>query len=391
MISPHQEESHQPGNSRHMCLSEVPRPRILHVMQCANLGGMEKATLELMCALNSVGCENRLVSLHPIGGLGPLLEEHNIPAKGLNYRGPAGLLSIPQMAHEFRNAKTDGLVVTGHNLAAFAALAGLNCKKRLLFIHYHHQGVKPEWEWRAIYMAAMRLFPRVAFCADFIREEAETIYPPLRAVSATLRNPFQLPPNPSDEDRSAARRALGIPDGALVVGNAGWLIERKRWDVFLNVAAKIAAQRSDVIFLASGDGPLRDQLRRQCNALGLSERVRWLGWQDDLTRFYLSLDVLLFNSDWDALGRTPLEAGAYGVPSVASVVHGGLREAIDTERVGFLIDRHDEEWLAARTLQLLSDATLRQGMGGACRQFLAERHNPEENARKMLKLLDMNA
>ena len=174
------------------------------------------------------------------------------------------------------------------------------------------------------------------------------------------------------------------------MGNAGWLIERKRWDVFLNVAAKIAAQRSGVIFLASGDGPLRDQLKRQCNALGLSERVRWLGWQDDLTRFYLALDVLLFNSDWDALPRTPLEAGTYGVPSVASALHGGLREVIDSERVGFLIDRHDEEWLAARTLQLLLDATLRRDMGAACRQFLAERHNPEENARRMLKLLDMD-
>ena len=358
-------------------------------MQCANLGGMEKATFELMCGLDSIGCENRFVSLNPIGGLGPLLEKRNIPAKGLNYRGPAGMFSIPQMASEFRADEADGVIMTGHNLAAFAALVGLKCKKRLLFIHYHHHGVMPERQWRIIYASAMRLFPRLAFCADFIREEAEEIYPPLRAVSTTVRNPFQVPPLPSDEDELAAREALGIPEGMLVVGNAGWLIERKRWDVFLSVAAKIAAERNDVIFLASGDGPLRDQLKRQCKALGLSERVRWLGWQDDLTRFYLALDVLLFNSDWDAMGRTPLEAGAYGVPSVASLVHGGLREAIGSERVGFLADRHDEEWLASKTLQLLADTTLRRNMGAACRQSLAEKHNPEQIAREVVRLLDM--
>lgn len=369
----------------------VMESRILHIMQCACLGGMEKATLELMCALKDVGYNNRLVTLHPIQGLGPLLEERGIPATGLDYRGPAGCLSIPRMAREFRRTNADAVVMTGHNLAAFTALAGMGCKKRLLFIHSHHRGIKPEWQWRAIYKAALRVFPRVAFCADFIREEAEKIYPPLRAVSRTLRNPFKLPPLPSDEDKLKARRALGIPEGTPVVGNAGWLIERKRWDVFLNVAAKIARQRSDVIFLASGDGPLRDDLKRQCNALGLSERVRWLGWQEDLTTFYLSLDVLLFNSDWDALPRTPLEAGAYGVPAVASALHGGLSEVIASSRVGFLIDRHDEDWLASKTLELLSDTRLRREVGAACRRSLAENHDPERNARELLTLLNLGA
>jgi glycosyltransferase involved in cell wall biosynthesis len=370
---------------------QVPQPTILHIMQCACLGGMEKATIELMCAIKGVGYENHLVSLHPIGGLGPLLKDRGISATGLEYRGPAGCFSIPRMAREFRRTTADGVVMVGHNLAAFTALWGLGCKKRLLFIHSHHRGIKPEWQWRAIYKAALRVFPRVAFCTDFIREEAEKIYPPLRAVSTTLRNPFQLPPQPTDGDKSAARQALGIPYGTFVVGNAGWLIERKRWDVFLKVAARIAKERSDVIFLLSGDGPLRDELRHQCIELGLTERVRWLGWQEDLTRFYLSLDVLLFNSDWDALGRTPLEAGANGVPTVASVLHGGLREVIDSEKVGFLIDQHDEELLAGKILQLLSDSTLRHNMGTACRRLLSDRHDPEQTAREVLRLLEIDS
>jgi glycosyltransferase involved in cell wall biosynthesis len=360
-------------------------------MQCANLGGMEKATLELMGALKSLGCENRLVSLNPIGGLGRLLEERNIPAKGLDYRGPAGLFSMPQMAHEFRSTEADGVIVTGHNVAAFAALAGLSCKKRLLCVHFHHLSVKPKWQWRAIYAAAIRIFPQVAFCSDFIREEAEAIYPPLRTVSITLRNPFPLPPQPTEGDKMAARRALGIPETALVVGNAGWLIERKRWDIFLNVAAKVAASRRDVVFLVSGDGPLRSKLKQQCDGLGLTEQVRWLGWQDDLTNFFLATDVLLFNSDFDAAPRTPSEAGAYSVPAVASVLYGGLRETIPSDKVGFLIDRHDEDWLAAKVLLLLSDSALRYKMGAACRQLLAERHDPEQKAREVLRLLDLNA
>jgi glycosyltransferase involved in cell wall biosynthesis len=346
----------------------------------------------LMIALQDLGFNNRLVSLNPVGGLGPLLEEKGIPAKGLSYRGPAGMFSIPAMAREFRQApKPDGVVVTGHNLAAFGSLTGLDCKKRVLMLHFHHAGVKSAMEWRLIYAAAMRVFQRVVFCSDFIRAEAEEIFPPLRRISLTLPNPFRLPPRPRDEDRSAARRTLGIPDGTAVVGNCGWLIQRKRWDVFLRTAARIKAEYPNVVFLACGDGPLREELKEQCRVLGLDANVRWLGWQKDLTTFYLSLDVLMFHSDWDAQCRPPLEAGSYEVPSVASCLHGGIQEVIGSDDVGFLVDRHDEEWLAARTLELLRDSGLRRRMGAACRSILAEKHDPGRSARRVLELLDLCA
>jgi glycosyltransferase involved in cell wall biosynthesis len=360
-------------------------------MQCANLGGMEHSTLEMMSSLHDLGCSPRLVSLHPIAALGPLLEKRGIPARGLKYRRPWGMLSIPEMAREFRrNPTPDGVVVTGHNMAAFCALAGIDCSRKILFIHFHHTGVHPRWVWKAIYATAMGIFPKIAFCADFIREEAEDIYPPLRRVSVTRPNSFKLPTRPTDEDRAAARLMLGIPNGTVVVGNAGWLIERKRWDVFLRTAARIVENQSNVVFLVGGDGPLRAELMKQSVAMGLEKRVKWLGWQSNMTPFYLSLDVLLFNSDWDALGRTPLEAGMYEVPTVASVLHGGLGEVIQSEEVGFLLDKHDEDWLAEKTLLILNDPDLRKTMGTTIRQVLAERHDPIKNAHALLGLLGLS-
>ena len=75
--------------------------QILHIMQCAELGGMQRSAIEMMSALQMLNASNRLVSLHPIGRLGPLLEQRGIPARGLQYRGPWGIFSIPEMA---RNA-----------------------------------------------------------------------------------------------------------------------------------------------------------------------------------------------------------------------------------------------------------------------------------------------
>src|SRR5271157_2528287 len=149
--------------------TQMHQPNILHIMQCANLGGMEKSTLEMMITARTLGCNNQLISLNPIGGLGSLLKERGIPARGLYYRGPAGVLSLREMARAFREGVSpDGIVMTGHNVSAFAALAGHKCKKRILFVHFHHEGVMPRWQWQIVYAAAMRVFPRIAFCADFI-------------------------------------------------------------------------------------------------------------------------------------------------------------------------------------------------------------------------------
>jgi len=351
---------------------------------------MEHCTLEWMGALQKEGYQSRLVSLHPIGGLGPLLAEHGFGAKGLRYKGPAGLFSIPDMSRAFRlPSRPDGVVMSGHNLSAFGALAGTSCKKRVLVIHHHHMDVRTPFEWKIIYAAAMRIFPKIAFCTDFIREEAEHLFPPLQRVSVTLRNPITLPALPTQEDKDRARRSLGIPLERMVVGNAGWLISRKRWDIFLRTAARIVQKNDNVSFLACGDGPLQTELKNLVSTLGLDERIHWLGWQHHLAPFYLSLDVLLFNSDWDALGRTPLEAGSYGVPTVASVLHGGLREVIDSDEIGFLSDRHDEEWLADKTLRLLEDQHLRLRIGATCRQVLSQTHDPKTNTAELLHLLGL--
>src|SRR5439155_3615739 len=64
--------------------------------------------------------------------------------------------------------------------------------------------------------------------------------------------------------------------------------------------------------------------------LAIAERVRWLGWQSSLTAFYRSLDLMVFNTDWDALGRAPLEAIGAGVPVVVSAVHSGSQSVLKT-------------------------------------------------------------
>ena len=157
-----------------------------------------------------------------------------------------------------------------------------------------------------------------------------------------------------------------------MVGNAGWLIPRKRWDIFLAVAAEVHALLPDTVFLIAGDGPDRKFLEAKVLELGLQSCVRFMGWIPDMEAFYRALDVLLFNSDFDALGRTPAEAAAHGVPVVASVGFGGLKELFRSSEEALIIDNHDIGKLRDAVVNLLSDKALHEKLSQSAYARVAE-------------------
>lgn len=215
--------------------------------------------------------------------------------------------------------------------------------------HFHNTGVKQAWQWWQIYRIAWRRFHAITFPSDFVRHEAETIYPPLAKIAHTLRNPIAVLPPPTIEERRAVRAKLNLPPDAQVVGNAGWLIPRKRFDIFRQMARQVVREigASNVVFVIAGGWAEEMALRDLSRQLGIEDNVRWVGWLKDMQRFYHSIDLLLFNSDWDAFPTTPLETMAHGIPVVASLENGGLKKIIQNREHGILLNRDNVDTLAA--------------------------------------------
>lgn len=344
--------------------------KILNLIQCANLGGTERASLRLMEGLKERGDSVQLLSLNPIGRFGPLLEAAGIPHEGLPYLGKGGWRSYGRLRQKLTTIEAEAVIMTGHHLLGSLALGDFCKGHRILAIHFHHGGVKSSWQWRLIYRVACARFDAITFPCDFIRKEAEAIHPPVARIAHTIRNPLQVPPLPGPLEKAEARNGLGLPLDRPIIGNAGWLIPRKRFDVFLRTARKILDKIPDALFIIAGGGDEEGNLKRLADELGISGNVRWLGWQQEMDRFYKALDVLLFNSDWDTLPTTPLEAMSFGVPVVCSVVNGGLNEIIHSDRVGLLRPSHDADTLSDLAVNLLKDHARAAAMGLAARAHL---------------------
>lgn len=341
---------------------------------------MEQASLRLMQALQRRGHQLSLISLHPLGPLASQLQADGIDAIGLGYGQQPLWRLLRQLRRELRSQRPDALLLTGHSLPVFLAIHGFCRGRRLLAIHFHHTGVKPRWFWRLYYALARHQVNAVSFPSDFVRAEAMSLSPALAGKAHTVPNPFRPVAPISAEETRSARARFDLPCAGPIIGNAGWLIPRKRFDVFLRTAAAIHRERPDVRFLIAGDGPERQELQALSCSLGIADSVVWLGWVSDVRVVYAALNVLLFHSDWDALGLTPIEAIVHGIPVVSSVLHGGLSELLRPGIDAVLLDHHDVPALAAASLELLADPIAAAAMASRARARVLELSNPDRIA-----------
>jgi len=119
-----------------------------------------------------------------------------------------------------------------------------------------------------------------------------------------------------------------------------------------------------------GEGPLREAVERQVEALGLQEKVDFLGQRLDIPEILASSDIFALFTKWEGFPISILEAMRAGLPVVASNVNG-VPEAVSDGDTGFLIPTGDVKLFRDRLAQLLEDANLRCHMGLAGRQRFA--------------------
>ena len=127
-------------------------------------------------------------------------------------------------------------------------------------------------------------------------------------------------PNFAKADDSAAisRATFDTPDGVPLFLGMGRLHSDKAHDVTLRALTLMP----EAWLWIAGSGPLDAELKAQAAALGVADRVRFLGWRQDAGALYRAADVCLFPSRIEPLGNVVIQAWAYGLPIVAAVVQG---------------------------------------------------------------------
>ncbi len=151
--------------------------------------------------------------------------------------------------------------------------------------------------------------------------------------------------------QARAARALGIADDAFVIGWAGRLTAIKRPLDLIRVTAGV----EDAVLVLAGDGEDRAATVALAEELGISERVRFLGYRDDLGSLYSAFDVFLLTSANEGAPVVVIEALAAGVPVVATDA-GGTASVVDEGETGLLAPVGAVEQLQQSVARLRTDS-----------------------------------
>jgi glycosyltransferase involved in cell wall biosynthesis len=174
--------------------------------------------------------------------------------------------------------------------------------------------------------------------------------------------------------RAETRKQLGLSGDPFVVGWVGRMTAVKRTDEVVRVLRRLVDRGVDARLLLVGDGPDRDQLERHAHELGVIRRCLFLGYQDEVARWYDAMDVLLLPSVNEGTPVSVIESLAAERPAVATRV-GGTPDVVRDGVDGFLVDPGDGEGLADRLAELARDPALRAAMGEAGRARVLGRYS----------------
>lgn len=168
----------------------------------------------------------------------------------------------------------------------------------------------------------------------------------------------------SPESTVRIRAELSIPTDHLVVGNVAHLRSQKGLVTWLDTARKVIGKRPATSFVIVGrekDPGFQDMLEAHAEDLGISDNVRFAGFQPEPSSYLAAFDVFLMTSEFEGFPIALVEAMAAGIPVVATDV-GGVGEALGTDSAGQMTAAGDTHGLALKVLALLDDEAARAGL-----------------------------
>jgi len=176
-----------------------------------------------------------------------------------------------------------------------------------------------------------------------------------------------------EAQRRETRRVVGLAPDTFVVGWVGRMTAVKRTDDVVRTLRKLVDGGVDAHLLLVGDGPDRPHLERFAHDLGVIRQCLFVGYQEDVARFYDAMDALVLPSVNEGTPVSVIEALAASRPAVATRV-GGTPDVIRDGETGFLVDAGDTDALAGRLAELAADPKRRARMGAAGREGVLERY-----------------
>lgn len=352
--------------------------RILHTESSTGWGGQENRTLNELITMRERGHELAVVS-RPGARIIDRAKEAGFATFAVDMRGAIDLPAIVRLRGVIKRFRADVVNTHSGRDTQLAGMAAHTLVGRPVIVRTRHLALPITSKF------TYSVLPdHVVTVSKFVENYLAGAGVP-RAGITTVPTGVDF----SRYDRSTVqgnlREELGLPADSLLVGTVAILRAKKGHAEILDAAPEVLKRFPKAHFVFAGDGPQTDNLKARIAADGLEGRVHLLGLRRDVTNVLASLDVFVLPTHQEALGTAFIEAGAMGLPAVASKVDG-VPEVIIDGQTGLLVPAQDGAALIEPICRLLGDPVFRQSMGANAGEFVRRKFAREVMAEGMERL-----
>lgn len=208
--------------------------------------------------------------------------------------------------------------------------------------------------------------------------------PPERA--SVIRNALVFSPDAIDgatasAGRTRRRKREAAGSNCLVMLCTAMFRPEKNQRELIEIVARLPRETSWQLWFA-GDGVTRDECIALVNQKGLSDQVKFFGFQENPTELYRAADIAVLTSTRESLSNFLIESHAHGLPSVAYDVTGAR------ECGGIIVPRGDRNAFLTALTRLMSDKSALAAEGARVRDFARKHFSPELQTVACLELFN---
>jgi glycosyltransferase involved in cell wall biosynthesis len=199
------------------------------------------------------------------------------------------------------------------------------------------------------------------------------------ASGYVIHNPVPTRAKPSAQAMVDAEALWGVRPGARIL-SVGSLKAAKNQGLLMRAFSRIESPEARLMLVGVGQEELA--LRALARELGLEDRVKFAGFRNDPTPFYMTADLFVLTSDREGFGNVIVEALSSGTPVVSTNCPAGPTEILENGRWGRLVPVGDVEGLATAMREALAAEHNREALKRRAADFA-----PSIAAEKYLDLL----
>ncbi len=261
----------------------------------------------------------------------------------------------------------------------------------------YHFGVIPGlglWWYREQLSLLLRAYlsKRILAVSKWVKERMVRLYGyPQRKIFVAYHGVETKKFSPDILIRQIMRKKFNIPESGIIIISTARLSKEKCLHRLINAFDRMRQKFKNCWLMIVGDGPLKNELEELASQKVSRERIKFLGFQKDVSGYLKMSDIYVLPSDNEEFSIALLEAMSTGLISIITKTPSPNHHEIIKDGVnGFLAKRIEQGILDGLNKALFLTEGQRKQISNNARESVEENFNIEKGVEEALRILDIN-